>query len=43
MLDVEKSQKKKNEFFQNNTQHRFGTVFCRLSAQYIKSQGGEFY
>lgn len=41
--DSEKIAKRKEEFFKNNTEHRFGTVFCRLTANYIKSQGGEFY
>ena len=41
--DGDKIAKRKEEFFKNNTEHRFGTVFCRLTANYIKSQGGEFY
>ena len=38
-IDVEK----KNIYFETETKHRFGTVFCKLKEDYIKAQGGEFY
>lgn len=43
MLDAPEKNDKLKAFYETHTKHLFGTVFCKITQEWITGNAGEYY